>query len=303
MKKRELLKLLAQGSALASCPSLIFGAAQVPEQFRFGLQLSTLNRFMNDEFFETLTLVSEMGYEVVEFSAGGFLGRDPQQVRQHLAQTELSAPVGRVTLDYPANYQSLSSQEQSAIHLSLLSAEGILGNVKNALQTTVEMGQKYLNIPMIYQSEFTNRAKVENIARLLNEAGKMCHDQGVLLGYHNHAFEFNQVDGILPYDLLLAETDPALVGFQLDSYWVTKGGGDIMEYLRNHPGRFPSCHLKDIDDQGDFEDVGRGLIDFPAFIELAMAQGSKHFFVERDNPPMPMQSARNSFNYLSRLAQ
>ena len=256
---------------------------------------------MKDEFFETLSLVSEMGYSVVEFSAGGFLGRDPLRVKTHLAQTQLSAPVGRVTPVFPANYRTLSREEQRTIARSLLGADGLVHNVRNALAITVDMEQKYLNIPIIPESEFTSREKVKNIARLLNQAGQICKEQGVLLGYHNHAFEFVKVDGILPYDLLLAETDPALVGFQLDSYWVTKGGGDIMQYLRDHPGRFPSCHLKDIDSDGKFEDVGRGLIDFPAFITLAMAQGSKHFFVERDNPPMPLQSVRNSFDYLTSL--
>ena len=106
----------------------------------------------------------------------------------------------------------------------------------------------------------------------------------------------------MPYDLMLAETDPDLVSFQLDTYWVTRGGGDIMQYLRDHPGRFPSCHLKDIDAEGKFEDVGSGFIDFPAFITLAMEQGSRHFFVERDGPPNPLQSASNSFNYLTSLS-
>lgn len=301
MKRRELLRLVAQGSALATFPSIALGVTEVPAQFQFGLQLSTLNRLMNEDFFETLTLVSEMGYSVVEFSAGGFLGRDPQLVKAHLAEAQLVAPVGRVTPDFPSTYRSLPRDEQRAISISLRAADSIVRNVRHALTNTVDMGQKYLNIPIIAESEFTTRAKVENIASLLNEAGKICQEQGVLLGYHNHAFEFEEVDGILPYDLMLAETDPELVGFQLDSYWVTKGGGDIMQYLKDHPGRFPSCHLKDIDTEGRFEDVGRGLIDFPAFIALAMEQGTKHFFVERDNPPMPAQSARNSFDYLTSL--
>jgi sugar phosphate isomerase/epimerase len=301
MNRRKLLRMLAQGSALAACPSIAFSANEVPENFQFGLQLSTLNRLMNDEFFETLSLISEMGYSVVEFSAGGFLGRDPQRVKEHLAQTGLVAPVGRVTPDFPANYRSLPREEQRAISSSLRGADNLIRSVRHALTITVDMGQKYLNIPAIPDTEFSSRAKVENVARLLNEAGKICQEQGVLLGYHNHDYEFVEVDGILPYDFLLAETDPELVGFQLDSYWVTKGGGDIMQYLRDHPGRFPSCHLKDIDSQGNFEDVGSGLIDFPAFITLAMEQGSKHFFVERDNPPSPMEAARNSFEYLSRL--
>lgn len=303
MNRRELLRLMAQGSALATFPSIAFGASKVPADFQFGLQLSTLNRLMNDEFFETITLVKEMGYNVVEFSGGGYLGRDPQRVKAHLADLQLNAPVGRIPPNYPANYRSLPQDEQQIIARRLRSFDSLVGNVRHALTIAVDMNQKFLNIPAISDSEFTTRAKVENVVRVLNEAGKICQEQGVLLGYHNHAFEFAEVEGILPYDLMLAETDPELVSFQLDTYWVTKGGGDIMQYLRNHPGRFPSVHLKDIDAEGRFEDVGSGLIDFPAFIALAMETGSKYFFVERDNPPEPMQSARNSFDYLSGLTQ
>jgi len=294
---------MAQSSALVSCPSIAFGASEVPQGFEFGLQLSTLNSLMNDEFFETLTLVSEMGYKVVEFSAGGFLGRDPEQVKAHLNKVQLVAPVGRVTPEFPSGYSSLPQAERRAISLSLRGADSVIPNVRYALASALDMGQKYLNIPIVSDAEFTSRAKVENLARTLNDAGRICQNEGVLLGYHNHAFEFVEVDGIRPFDLMLAETDPALVGFQLDSYWVTKGGGDIMQYLRDHPGRFPSVHLKDIDSAGNFEDVGSGLIDFPPFISLAMEQGTQHFFVERDGPRMPAQSALNSFNYLTKISQ
>lgn len=303
MKRREMLRLIAQGSAIATLPSFALGANQVSNDFQFGLQLSTLNSLMNEDFFDTLTLVSEMGYRIVELSAGGFLGRDPQRVKAHLAELGLMAPVGRVTPDFPTDYRSLPRDEQRTISRSLRGADTLIRNVRHALVNTLDMNQKYLNIPMIADTEFNTRAKVENLARLLNEAGKICQEQGVLLGYHNHDFEFEEVGGILPYDLMLAETDPELVGFQLDSYWVTKGGGDIMAYLKNHPGRFPSVHLKDIDSDGRFEDVGSGLIDFPPFIALAMETGTKHFFVERDGPSMPLQSARNSFDYLTRLTQ
>ncbi|MBT7719630.1 MAG: sugar phosphate isomerase/epimerase [Halieaceae bacterium] len=302
MKRRELLRLMAQGSALAACPSLAFGANQVPGDFKFGLQLSTLNRLMNEEFFETITLVKAMGYNVVEFSGGGYLGHDPQRVKAHLAELQLSAPVGRVAPNYPPNYRSLSQEERRAVGRSQGGLDDLVSKISAALPIAVDMHQQYLNIPIISEAEFTTRAKVENVVRVLNEAGKLCQEKGVLLGYHNHAFEFANVEGILPYDLMLAETDPDLVSFQLDTYWVTRGGGDIMQYLSDHPGRFPSCHLKDIDAEGKFEDVGSGLIDFPAFITLAMEQGSKHFFVERDGPPNPLQSASNSFNYLTSLS-
>ena len=88
---------------------------------------------------------------------------------------------------------------------------------------------------------------------------------------------------------------------QLDAYWIRKGGGDLFDYLSRYPGRFPTVHLKDIDAEGDFADVGHGLIDFPRFIAAAQAAGTRHCFVERDNPPDPAGSIRRSFAYLNQL--
>ncbi len=73
------------------------------------------------------------------------------------------------------------------------------------------------------------------------------------------------------------------------------------DYLTRHAGRFPSCHMKDIDADGDFEDVGHGQIDFPTFTRMAVAQGARHFFVERDNPPDPSASIVRSYEYLSQM--
>ena len=105
----------------------------------------------------------------------------------------------------------------------------------------------------------------------------------------------------MPFDLMLERIEPELLAGQLDVYWVTKGGREPRQYLADHPGRFPSCHLKDIDDAGDFADVGDGNIDFPAFVAAAMAAGTHYYFVERDNPPEPMRTAQRSYAYLDQM--
>ena len=71
--------------------------------------------------------------------------------------------------------------------------------------------------------------------------------------------------------------------------------------LKDHAGRFPSLHLKDIDSDGDFADVGAGLIDFPTVIDTALKQNTSHFFVERDNPPAPESAIVESYKYLSNM--
>jgi sugar phosphate isomerase/epimerase len=301
LTRRECLKLLSSAAVLSSVPISSLAASIAGREFNFGVQLSTLNSIMRQDFEGSLAKVHDIGYTMVEFSAGGFLGEDPQLVKGYLEKYQLNAPVGRISPRPPANFASLSGDAQSAYRARSRSLDGLLDNVRASLQDTALLGQKYLNLPSAPAEEFTSRSKVERVAAIFNEAGKLCQQQGVLFGYHNHAFEFVEVDGILPYDLLLAETDPELVSFQLDSYWVRKGGGDLSHYITEHPNRFPTIHLKDIDSEGDFADVGDGLIDFPEFITQALDHGARYFFVERDGPPQPLQSITRSFDYLSAL--
>jgi sugar phosphate isomerase/epimerase len=142
---------------------------------------------------------------------------------------------------------------------------------------------------------------VERTIHLFGRAGALCAREGLQFGYHNHDWELTPIEGVVPYDLLLERTDPEQVTFQLDAYWIRKGGGDLFDYLQRFPGRFSSCHMKDIDDAGDFADVGDGNIDFPRFTREAMETGARYFFVERDNPPDPLASAKRSYEYLRRM--
>lgn len=256
---------------------------------------------MLKDFEGTLARVSEIGYDQVEFSALGFLGRSPVHVGQLLTANNLSAPVGRITPQLPDGFQQLPREEAMKVFGERSSAKYLLDNVRHSLEGAVALNQKYLNLPALRPHEFKSLSQVKHNIELMNHAGEICAEAGVLFGYHNHNWELLPVDGVVPYELMLTETVPDKVAFQMDSYWILKGGGDLHDYLSRHAGRFPSCHMKDIDEKGDFADVGAGQIDFPAFTRHAIAQGTKHFFVERDNPPEPEQSIVRSYDYLSEM--
>ncbi len=291
---------LAGGSLLG--PGLAIGSAQPMSTLdTFGVQLSTLNALMLQDFEGTLARVAEIGFRQVEFSAMGFLGRPVETIETLLAANNLTAPVGRVTPRLPDNFTELPRDEAMRVYRARGGVENLSENVRHSLDGALALGQKYLNLPMIGPEDFQTLDQVKrNIERLV-EAGEICARQGVLFGYHNHAWELAPIDGVIPYDLMLSETDENVVAFQLDTYWIVKGGGDLSDYLTRHAGRFPSVHLKDIDAAGEFEDVGHGEIDFPAFVRQALAQGTRHFFVERDNPPDPEQAVQRSFAYLKTM--
>jgi sugar phosphate isomerase/epimerase len=88
---------------------------------------------------------------------------------------------------------------------------------------------------------------------------------------------------------------------EIDLYWMVKGGGDPLAYFAKWPGRFPMLHVKDMTRSGAMTDVGQGTIDFETIRRYAETAGVVHWFVEHDEPPNPLASARVSYAYLSAL--
>ena len=267
----------------------------------FGLQLSTLTPLLMADFEGTLEQVAQIGYRQVEFSALGFLGRPAPYVADLLARNNLEAPVGRISPKLPEGFGAMSRLQQMEAFRRLSGPDHLLDNVAYALDGAQRLGQKHLVLPALMPDRFQTQAQVSESIELLRRAGDLCAERGVQFGYHNHDWEFAPVAGAVPFDQMLADTDPAQVAFQLDVYWVTKAGADPYAYLKNHAARFPSVHLKDIDSGGDFADVGFGRIDFPRFVRESQAAGTQYYFVERDNPPAPMQTAQRAFDYLRQM--
>ncbi len=267
----------------------------------FGLQLSTITPLLMADFEGTLAKVAAIGYKQVEFSALGFLGRPVEKVVELLGKHGLSAPVGRISPKLPEDFGGLSRLEQMNAFRVYAGPEHLLNNVRYGLEGAAALGQKDLILPALMPDNFATLDSVKASMELLQQAAELCAREGVRFGYHNHDWEFKPVEGVVPFDLMLESFSPDLMSMQVDVYWVTKAGRDPLEYLAAHPGRFPSCHLKDIDGTGDFADVGYGEINFPEFVAAAMAAGTQYYFVERDNPPEPLQTAERAYAYLEKM--
>ena len=145
-------------------------------------------------------------------------------------------------------------------------------------------------------------------ADLLNRRGADLQKAGISLFYHNHNVEFRPLAGTTPFALLLKETDPAVVTFELDVGWVAAAGLDPVGILEAHPGRFRLMHAKDVKagTPTNFElkqipaEVGSGRLDWPRLITAARKSGITEFFVEQE-PPFTrprIESAEISAKYL-----
>jgi len=134
-----------------------------------------------------------------------------------------------------------------------------------------------------------SRGQLDTLAEKLNRVGREYRDRGLTFGYHNHHIEFTRVDGVVPYDYLMSNTDPNLVKIELDVGWLATAGVDPVAYVRRHSGRVIACHLKDYAPsiatdvpQRKLVPPGLGSIDFGAVLKAMRETGVQHGFIEVD---------------------
>jgi len=227
----------------------------------------------------TIARIANIGYREVEFA--GYFGRTAADVRAMLERNGLSAP---------------------STHIAFA---GLGDAWDKMLDFAAGVGHQFVTVPWIDAKKRTTLADWHRIAADFNKAAERARSRGLRFAYHNHDFEFKRVGDTVPFDLLLRETDPALVSFEMDVYWVTEAGSDPRAYLRQYPSRFVMLHLKDSAGPPKHAqvDVGKGTIDFAAILRLDANQkhAVEHVFVEHDEPPQPFVFAKNSYDYLHAL--
>ncbi len=242
---------------------------------KIGVQLYTLRSVMREDFEGTLRSVADVGYKEVEFA--GYYDRAPGEIRSLLSDLGLEAPATHVSLNQ------------------------VRDDLDGTIAVAREVGHRYLVVPSLPQPERSRLDFYREVADLFNRLGERCREAGLGFAYHNHAFEFEPIDGRIPYDVLLESTEPSLVTMELDLFWIRRGGYDPLAYFERFPGRFALCHVKDMDEEGNMLDVGAGVIDFAAIFARSEQAGLTHYIVEHDRPESPIESIRNSYRHLSAL--
>jgi sugar phosphate isomerase/epimerase len=150
-------------------------------------------------------------------------------------------------------------------------------------------------------------------AAMLNRCGAALHARGVALGYHNHNPEFAPMpDGRTGFDILVHETDPRFVAFEVDVGWVAAAGLDPVRFVHRHAGRMRWMHVKDLKPSThpnfalamEPTEVGSGAIDWQNLLPAAARAGVRHFYVEQE-PPFTIdrfEAVSKSFAYLNTIA-
>lgn len=271
MHRREALCLLG---ALALSRSIAAGAPR--RRLRsIGLQLYTVRAALEADFDATLARVASIGYREVEFA--GYFGRTAPQVRASLRRTHLGAPSAHVPL------------------------AALDAGWENIVESALAIGHRYLVIASA--GDVSDIDGYRRMSERFNHAGEVARKAGIRLAYHNHDVEFRPLAGELPYDVLLEATDPRYVYFEMDLYWITRGGQDPLAYFTRWPGRFPLLHLKDAARPlpHRITEVGAGMINWRGVLAHGTDAGAEHFFVEQDDAADPMASIATSYAYLREL--
>ncbi|HET7250237.1 MAG TPA: sugar phosphate isomerase/epimerase [Gemmatimonadales bacterium] len=285
MERRDFLGSLAAATVL---PRLSFASLDPLFRARIakvGIQLYTVRDLMKADFEGTIAKVAQTGYREVEFA--GYFDRTPEQVRAVLDKNGLAAPSCHV------GYENTADDKWAA-----------------TLQTVKAVGHQYVVCAWIPEEARKTADDWKRVCDRFNTAGQAAQAAGVQFAYHNHSFEFAPLaDKQIPYDLLLANTDPKLVQLEVDLFWITFAGADPVSYFMKYQGRFPMVHVKDMmkkptpdaKPEQVMTDVGKGSIDWKAIFMHSGHAGIQHYFVEYDQPPQPLADIKTSFDYLSTL--
>ena len=277
--RRAFLSSLGAAAVSLATGYTPFGSAAAqlaprPTKTKLGIQLYTLRSAASTNLSGTLAQLAAIGYSEIEFA--GFHNHPATEVRGMLDQYGLAAP---------------------SAHIDIGQIEGAAATATFRDAKTV--GLKWITVPSLPGGKRDTVDAWKQVAKQFNTVAAETRQQGFRFAYHNHNAELQKVGGAVPLEVLLGETDPALVSFEMDVYWVVNGGADPLDLLARYPDRFKMLHLKDSKGPPDhtMTDVGSGTIDFKAI--LARAKGVEHFFVEHDQPADPFASAKASYAYLS----
>jgi sugar phosphate isomerase/epimerase len=287
--------MLASGAALASlgCKSqktatksntaLSISEGQNASLSSFGIQLYTLRTDLPKDPKGVLKNLSSYGYKQVESFEGAqgmFWGMTNKEFKAYM--DSLGMTIITSHCDIKKDFERKAAESG-------------------------EIGMKYLICPSIGPQKSIDDFK--RFSDNFNNAGEICKKNGMRFAYHNHGYSFQPVDGQIPQDVLMQNTNPDLVDFEMDIYWVITGGADPEAWFKKYPNRFRLCHVKDRGKQFDAKeteasvDLGTGSIEFAKILKTGKSNGLQYYIVEQEryDNSTPLKSAAADADYMKKL--
>ena len=247
------------------------------------IQLYSVRDDIKSDYEGTIAKVAEMGYTGVEaagYADGKFYGLSPEDFKKSIEN------VGMEVL-------SSHTARPLADSIPATNWDEVWAWWDTAIKAHKEAGMKYIVTP--WMKTPATLADLQAYCDYYNQIGEKCNAAGLRFGYHNHNFEFKEIEGELMYDYMLKNTDPSKVFFQMDVYWVGEGGKNPVDYFNNYPGRFELLHIKD-----ELELGKSGKVDFEAIYDNAGTAGAKYMIVEVERyTGTPFEGVKESYDFLN----
>jgi sugar phosphate isomerase/epimerase len=279
------------------CAGLASAAGVLPLQqqrtYKMGLQLFTMRAALSSDVAGTMKRIATLGYEEVETygfdpKGIGYYGMPAKAFAQLLRDSNLTTPSGH----YDLNRFVTTTEDELKRYMD------------RCIEGAQALRQAYITWPLIDPESRTIEG-FRAVARRLNLIGKQAKAAGLLVAYHNHDFEFIEHNGQIGYDIILKETDPALVKLQMDLYWIARASkASASEWFKQQPGRFVMWHVKDMHKTSrDYTELGNGTVDFSQIFPHARLAGLQHYFVEQGGnfTHDPFRSITDGAEYMKRM--
>lgn len=262
-------------SGLLSAGLLLNPSELLKKQKTVGIQLYTLRELVAKDPRAVIKNIGAAGYKEVEmFGLGAdnkFFGLTVSEFSRLLKDNGLKSPSGHYAPE------------------KFLFENGNGDDVKNFCDAGNTLGNTHIIIPWLAEERRKTIDQYKILAERINKAGEICKQNGLQLAYHNHDFEFKDIDGQHGYDILLNNTDKDLVKFEMDIYWVIRAGYNPVDLFKKQPGRFHFWHVKDMykEDKTLNTEVGKGSVNFKTIFASAKLSGVKHYIMEQENNYKP----------------
>ena len=289
IQRREFLKLGASLGAGAAASSFIpaFSSCNLTGKPKsghpVGLQLYTLRDDMPKDPAGVLTKVSNYGYNQIESYEG------PKGMFWGMKNTEFKKLL-------------------TGLDLSLVSSHcKFQEDFERKAGEAGEIGMKYLLCAYLGPQKSLDDFK--RYAEQFNKCGEICKKNGVRFAYHNHDYSFVPLEGSMPQDVMMQNTDKDLVDYELDMYWAVFAGQDPVKWINKYPGRFRLCHVKDRKqnaaptDRDASVNLGAGSIDYSSILNQAAKDGMNYFIVEQEAyaGTTPLDATKANADYMKKF--
>jgi len=243
---------------------------------KIGIQLYTMRRAAAADLAGALERLATIGFKEVELA--GYYNKTAAEFRDLLKANGLAAPSGHIAIELIEN------------------------NPAKTFADAHTVGHEWVTVPSLPRGKHETEDDWKRVAAQFNAAATKAKAEGFRFAFHNHNDIVRTQNGILPVDILMRETDPALVFYQMDIYWAVSGGADPIALLAKFPGRFKMFHVKDGKppyNDASQTDLGQGTIDFkPVF---KRGTNIEHYFMESDSAADPLAFADAGYQYLAKL--